>query len=369
MRLGRTTSLLPWVSRPIFKVLVFIAFAGVTSVACGCGTIRYLAQAGRGQLSMLQHARPIEAVIIDPKTPPRTKALLAEIPPIKKYGEALGLKPTRNYVEYVQLDRPAAVWVVSASAPLEFKSKQWHFPIVGDIPYLGWFDLSDAKHFAAELRAEGLDVDVRGASAYSTLGWFRDAILSSMIPERAPDAPGGGGDPALGALVNVVIHESVHATVYVEGQPFFNESLASFVADSVTPSYLESIRGAHSAEEKSYLDSEQSSRARGARLHRAYEELKSLYETPSHVKSDEKKRQEKEAILSALKKELSIQREINNATLIQFKTYHAGTAGFDRLFASCGRDWPRFMRSVSGLNAASFVGKSLDSVLIETKCR
>src|SRR4029078_3952588 len=131
-------------------------------------------------------------------------------------------------------DRPAAVWVVSACEQLRFRSKEWHFPIVGSFPYLGWFDLEQAKAFADELRAESWDVDVRGAHAYSTLGWFRDAVLSTMIPE---------GKEALGELVNVVLHESVHATVYIEGQAFFNESIASFIADRLTDHYLIQTRG------------------------------------------------------------------------------------------------------------------------------
>src|SRR5205814_2292022 len=100
---------------------------------------------------------------------------------------------------------PVAVWVVSACEPLRFHSKEWGFLFVGSFPYLGWFDLENARRFRDELRAEGWDADLRGAAAYSTLGYFRDAVLSSMIPE---------GDEALGELVNVVLHESVHATLY-----------------------------------------------------------------------------------------------------------------------------------------------------------
>src|SRR5690606_33885389 len=134
-----------------------------------------------------------------------------------------GLNRTRNYDHYADLQRPAAVWVVQAAPRLELTERAWSFPIVGTVPYLGFFDETEAQAFARELElAEDLDVDVRTAAAYSTLGWLRAPVLSTMIAD---------GPEALGELVNIVLHESVHATVYVPGQSAFDESLASFVAD------------------------------------------------------------------------------------------------------------------------------------------
>ncbi len=110
-------------------------------------------------MALINHARPISEVLKDEKVSPRTKALLAEIAPIKLFGEQKGLKPTHNYTDFVKLDRPAAVWVVSASRPLQFEAKEWDFPCVGSFPYLGWFDKDDAKNFSKELGSEGWDVD------------------------------------------------------------------------------------------------------------------------------------------------------------------------------------------------------------------
>ncbi|HUP58452.1 MAG TPA: aminopeptidase, partial [Bdellovibrionota bacterium] len=152
-------------------------------VSSGCSTMGYLLQAGKGQLALLNRAKPIEKVLESERVQPRIKRLLSEIPAIKKYGEGNGVKATHNYTEYVQLDRAAAVWVVSACEPLKFVSKEWSFPIVGRFPYLGWFDLDGARGLASELKKEGWDVDLRGARAFSTLGWFKDPVVSSMIPE------------------------------------------------------------------------------------------------------------------------------------------------------------------------------------------
>jgi predicted aminopeptidase len=268
--------------------------------------------------------------------------LLSEIPAIKRFGEENGLKPTSNYVEYVKLDRPAAVWVVSACEPLRFESREWNFPIVGSFPFLGWFDLDDAKAFAEGMRKEGLDVDVRGAGAYSTLGWFRDAILSTMIRD---------GDDALGELVNVVIHESTHATLYIRAQSYFNESLANYVAGRLTPEYLGRTRGTESLEQRAYLDGEAEGEARGRKLHEAYEKLDALYKSDA---SDEDKRARKAEILARLKDELKFKRDLTNATLIQFKTYNVGTREFEALFRACESSWPRFFTALRKLTPDSF---------------
>ncbi len=303
----------------------------------GCSTLGYLFQAGRGQMAMIHHARPIEEVVKDEKVPPRIRRLLGEIEAVNAWGRANGLKPTRNYREYVKVDRPAAVWVVSACEPLEFRPRDWRFPIIGSVPYLGWFDLDGAKKFAEKLRAEGLDVDVRGARAYSTLGWFRDPVVSSMIPE---------GEEAFGELVNVVLHESVHATLYVSGQTYFNESLASFVADRMTYQYMDQKLGPKAPERVAYAESEAEGEKRIKLLHQGYEALDKLYKSS---RPREEKLAEKARILGKLKTDLGMQRELNNAGMIQYRAYNIGTEEFSALFKACGEDWGRFFKAVSAL--------------------
>jgi predicted aminopeptidase len=289
---------------------------------------------------MSNRARPIDEVLADERTPPRLKALLGEIPAVKRYGEENGLKATSNYTEYAKLDRPAAVWVVSACEPLRFKSREWSFPLVGSFTSLGWFDLDAAKAFAAAMResADGdLDVDVRPARAYSTLGWFRDAVLSTMIPD---------GEEALGDLVNVVLHESVHATLYLDDQAYFNESLASFVADRLAPAYLEKTRGRAAAEFAAYLKSEAESSRRHGLIRRAYEELAAVY---ASARRDAEKKSEKARVLSTLKTELGLKREPNNATLVQSRTYGVGMPEFKALLEACEGSWPRFWKAMRAL--------------------
>lgn len=322
-----------------YQILLLALFLLAIS---GCSSIQFLYQAGLGQLSLQNRARSIATVIQDPKTPSRIVRLLQEVDPIKQYGEAQGLKPTRNYVEYVSLDRPVAVWVVSASESLKFKSKEWSFPIVGQMPYLGWFDLESGKRFAEELKKEGWDVDLRGAGAYSTLGWFKDPVLSSMIPP---------GDEALGELVNVILHESVHATYYLSGQAYFNESLASFVGDRLTNQYLQERYGSTSTQLLSYQKIESEQAQRQLRMFQSYHELERLYESSV---SEELKRQKKQEIISQLMQDLKAKRELNNASLIQYKTYHTGREEFQQIFEGCQKRWKCFWGKIFTIKEDQF---------------
>ncbi len=303
-----------------------------------CSSVYYLYQAGRGQLQLLNRGRPIEDVIRDPTTDERVRTQLQQLSEIKKFGERFGLKPTQNYSEYVKLDRDAVVYVVTVSDELALKPKIFSFPIAGSFNYIGWFAKSDAEEFGAKYQKEGYDVDVRGASAYSTLGWFKDPLLSTMI-RSLPD------------LVNVVLHESVHATLYIKNQSYFNESLASFVADQLTQKYFEEKHEIDAEGWKNYLKDREWNEKIRTRLSQAYRELGQIY---SSAKSPEEKRQEKAAYFETLKKDVRISRNINNATLIQFQTYDASDHGFRALLRSYEGDVREFLRALSALKNSDF---------------
>jgi predicted aminopeptidase len=327
-----------YIARPLkLHALVACLALCALSVLSGCTTGGYLAQAGCGQVDILLRARDIDAVVKDAGVDPRTRALLGQISAIKAFGEAHSLRPTRNYHRYAALDRDAVVWVVNASEPLRFHSKTWWFPIVGRVPYLGWFDRDEAHMFADELRAEGWDADVGSADAYSTLGWFDDPVLSTMI---------GGGEEAVGELVSVILHESTHATLYVDGQTRFNESLAEYVAGKLTSAYLDQRYGPSSPEKAAYVDGVGRAADRSRQMHGAYEALERLY---ASKKTREEKLAEKQRILLRLRRETHFRRPINNATLSAFKNYNSGTPELDALLRACGGSWARFFGTLEGL--------------------
>lgn len=330
----------------------------------GCFTGRYLSQAARGQLDLLRRARPIDQVAFDRRTDEQRAQLLLSVARVKRFGRSRGLAPTDNYQQYADLQRPACVWVVSACDGLSFTPRRWRFPISGAVPYLGWFDPKDAQAFADELRADpSLDVDVRTASAYSTLGWFKDPVLSTML---------GEGDEAAGDLAEVVLHESVHATVYVPDQSSFNESLASFVAERLTRSYLERRYGPEAKQTTAWLEQQRRSTERVARLHQAYLALDAVYRSAD---SDQHKREQKAALLGELATELRARRPLNNATLVSYQTYDTSGPAFARLLEACGGHVWRLLEAVKRLRTADFGSAhqdDLDSVLrplTERGCR
>lgn len=307
------------------------------SVLSGCTEARYLAQAGCGQIDIMLRTRAREPAAADPHTPAHARELLAAVPEIKRFGELHGLRPTGSYGHYVQLDRGSVVYVVTASDPLQLRAKTWWFPIVGGVPYLGWFDREDARAFAAELRGEGLDTDLYGSEAYSTLGFFDDPVLSTML-KRGPQG--------IGSLADTVLHESVHATLFLDGQATFNESMAEFAAWRMAGEYLDERFGPGSAEKRAMAEEARRDDNRRREMHAAHEELTKLYASGRPVAE---KLEEKRRIFADLRRRAGFRRPINNATLANFKNYNSGAGEFTALLGACGGSWPRFFAALSRL--------------------
>lgn len=316
-------------------------FVVIALFATGCFAPRYLAQAGYGQLELMTSSRPIDEVIADPDTDDHTRAMLLEVAGIKAYGREVGLSLEGNYGRYIELDRSASVYFVAASRPLAFEPKVWCWPIVGCFPMLGWFDLEEAIAFRKSLMNDGWEVYLRGAGAFSTAGWFRDPIVSSMI------AP---GENAYGDLVNVVLHELMHVTVLIEDQAYFNESVAAYTADGMADAYLVRRFGEGSPEVVAYREDLARQKVYGERLWQVYKELDALYQSSA---TDTEKRARKKAIIDEVERELRLVRRPNNASLIGFKTYRSGFADFEKLRAACP-SWPRFLAALKRVRKQDF---------------
>lgn len=315
----------------VAQVWVLLA---LTHSASGCLPLHYVTQAAAGQHELLSKAVPLERAVQSEQTPARVRALLARVPAIKAFGEAHGLRATENYTTYADLHRGQVLWVVSASRPFAFHAETWSFPIVGNFTYLGWFRRKDADAFAATLRDKELDVDVRPSRAYSTLGWFKDPVVSPMISD---------GPEALGDLADVVLHESTHATFFVAGQSALNESVAEFVGNTMSRKYIEQLTDADPLEQQRALDAQEEDAARGERMKQAYAELEALYKSGLPRKQMQER---KTKILLDLKTRVMMRRTPNNATLIQYKTYGSGQAEMATLLTQCAGSYPRFFRSL-----------------------
>jgi predicted aminopeptidase len=304
----------------------------------GCLPVRYVTQAAAGQEEINRRGVAIDEIVEGEHLDRRTRGLLAHVRRIKLFGERFGLRRTKNYQRYVWLNRPAVVWVVSACHPLAFRPQAWRFPIVGSITYTGWFDREEARAYGAELARKGWDVDVRPSQAYSTLGWFDDPILSTMI---------GEGDEALGDLADVILHETLHATFYVPGQSTLNESVASFFGDELAIRYLEEAVGPDAPQLQAFRDVRARGERRGRVMKAAYEELAALYRSRRVTRDD--KLREKKRIIDNLRSQLGARRPITNATLIQYKTYGSGKKELAELLEQCQGSFPRMLKTLERL--------------------
>ncbi|MDQ3365564.1 MAG: aminopeptidase [Myxococcota bacterium] len=331
------------------RLLSVAALLGAVAALGGCLMPRYLAQAAHGQFDLLDRAKPIEEVIADPATPLRTAMLLSTIPEIKAYGRSFGLSVRRNYTHYAALGRPAAVWFVGAADPLKFKPRKWCFPIVGCFAGVGWFDEDDAVKHKLDLEAQGYDAIVRPASAYSTGGWFPDPVLSTML---------AGDNSALPELFNVIIHESVHATVLVPDQPFFNESFATYVADTLTDHWILEKFGRGSPEELAWSLGQATHLARTSRMLDGYNQLKQLYDGPL---PRDAKLARKAQIIDELVDDLRLRKRPNNASLTETRVYNGGVAHLIEAHRTCG-DLRKLVIAGRGMSRKDF-GKTLQDDL------
>ncbi|HEX6535538.1 MAG TPA: aminopeptidase, partial [Gemmatimonadaceae bacterium] len=179
---------------------------------------RYLARAAWEEGKILARREPIRELVRSPDTDPATRAKLELVLAARAFAvDSIDLAAKQSFTTYSRLDTDTLVLVVSAAYRDRLESYTWWFPIVGSVPYKGYFDPSDALDAARKLERRGLDTYVRPASAFSTLGWFDDPLVSTTL-----EADSAG-------LANTVIHELTHNTFYAPGQAVFNESFANFV--------------------------------------------------------------------------------------------------------------------------------------------
>ncbi|MFH1811115.1 MAG: aminopeptidase [Pseudomonadota bacterium] len=182
----------------------------------GC-EVPYLLRQGQGQLDLLLHTRPLTELVNDKQEDGGGWRWALAWSAREFARERLQLTVTDQYERGIEIEGEGVAWVVSAAGRFDLAPYTWQFPVLGGVPYKGYFDRADAEAEASRLQGEGLDVLVRPVTAYSLLGVLPDPLLSTMVqgsPER---------------IVEVVIHELAHATVYAAGQGEFNEGLATFI--------------------------------------------------------------------------------------------------------------------------------------------
>ena len=338
---------LPRAKQKIFPLFTSLC---LLFIFCHCYTLKQ----GWGQLEILYKRKPIVEILGDPKTPQAIRTKLSFVEKVRKFAEKeIGLKVNKTYTNYTQLDRSVLAWNVVASEKLALRAKHWKFPIVGKVPYLGFFSLEDAKEEAEKLRKEGWDVRISVVAAYSTLGWFDDPLLSTQL--RYPNW----------YLASLLIHECAHATLWVKGDVSFNEAFASFVGRQGAFLFYQKT-GDSKGYQKMLSDLARNKRKRQIYRHYTYY-IQRLY--GSKLK-DEIKLQKRKVLFSRLEKELirngfrkprkkgEETQAMNNVDLISFSHYHSGANYFAYEFRRCKKSWSCFLEKMDGLKKLSVKERS-----------
>jgi predicted aminopeptidase len=194
------------------------------TVLCGCRA-GYVARVGCEHLRFLSRAVPIREALERTSDPARREKLETVLA-VRDFAAANGLNPGGSYAEISETEGLARAHVVTAAYKDRLEPYIWSYPIVGAMPYRGYFDRSDADAYAAKLAKKGLDTYVVEASGYSTLGWFDDPLPSGVLEL---DVVGVAG---------FVLHELTHRRLFVPGEIEFNETLASAVSARLTEKFF-----------------------------------------------------------------------------------------------------------------------------------
>jgi predicted aminopeptidase len=192
--------------------------AGVALLVAATPMGRYLARGAAAEARILSRRQSIAKLVADSATPPAIRAKLQLVLEARRFAvDSLGLPAKNAFTQYSKLEHDTLVLVLSGAYRDEIRSVTWWFPVVGNVPYKGFFDFAEAKRAEAELQAAGFDTYLRPSPAFSTLGFFNDPLLSTTLGEDSLE------------IVNTVVHELTHNKFYAKGSAVFNESFASFV--------------------------------------------------------------------------------------------------------------------------------------------
>ena len=334
-----STRACPWYRSTLLTVLSILISA--------CADVRYLAHVTHGQAQLVRERRPLDQVIAAPTTDARLAERLTLARDARRFAsQRLDLPDNRSYTSYVDLHRPYVVWNVFAAPRYSVEPVLHCFPIAGCVPYRGYFDETRAKAEAARLQTEGDDVFVGGVAAYSTLGWFADPILSSML--RWDDDE----------LAGTIFHELAHQLIYVKDDTAFNESFASFVqqqglrewraalglppldeqrerrSDEFVHLVLD-LRGRLRALYANALGSEKMEAAK----QQAFEEFRARYRQWRDA-------QWREPDAAERARDAFVEGPLNNASLLPFGLYDQWVPAFAALFREADGDWAKFYARV-----------------------
>ena len=330
-----------------FLLLSLLALVAISSCV-GCSTVGYYAQGITGHLAVMHQREPIDELLENEGLGQSRQKQLQAAQAIRDFASRqLDLPDNDSYRSYVELDRDYVVWNVVATPAYSLKPLEWCFPIAGCVSYRGYFSREDAEVFAAELKQQGHDVAINPVPAYSTLGWFDDPVLSSMLHQGEL------------LLAQTIFHELAHQQLYVKDDSVFNEAFASAVGEQGVFRWLsEAGRTEDLVRYQRYLVRKDEFLDL---LKQASIDLQQLYQQKL---SAEKMRAEKATQFAQLRENYIQQkerwggykgydqwfsRELNNARLASIAVYRDRVPDFARWLDVCQGDLQKFYASMKRL--------------------
>ncbi|MCK1784926.1 aminopeptidase [Pseudomonas sp. TNT11] len=309
----------------------------------GCSSVSYYGQLASGQWQLLQAREPVAKVIADPARPQPLRDHLVQAQKARTFASAqLHLPDNQSYRLYADIGRPYVVWNVFATQEFSLAAQNHCFPIAGCVAYRGYYSQGAARGEAALLKQQGMDVSIGGVEAYSTLGWFNDPIMSSML---------SWGDERLATLI---FHELAHQRFYVKDDTEFNESFATFVEQEGTRQWRVA-RGLAPIGSAALQQRDQFTRL----VLDTRKRLETLYAQPLAADA---MRRAKAAEFERLRSEYRqvrdsqwggdkrydawVNQPMNNARLLPFGLYDQWVPAFAALFRQEGGNWLKFYAAV-----------------------
>lgn len=328
-----------------FHIHIFLYLSTLTA----CSNLTYYSQAVEGQWEVWQRSQPIAKVLAHPATSAPLKQQLADVLNIRTFATTvLHLPENLSYTYYADLQRPFVVWSVFATPALSLEPKTWCFPIIGCVSYRGYFNQATAEMLATELRDQGYDVYVAGISAYSTLGWFADPVLNTMLKWTTS------------RLAGVIFHELAHQKLYIADDTAFNEAFATAVEEEGVQRWLRQFSTA--ADQVAYQQAQQREMQFVHLVLTTRQRLEEVYQQhhlPRATLVLEKKR-----IFNRLQTEYAVlkqrwdgysgydnwfAKDLNNAKLLSVVTYQDYVPAFQTLLVKQGHDLQKFYQAVAQL--------------------
>lgn len=331
----------------IFLIVVATIFAGYGTAYLASDDVRYVSRAGIEEIRILQAREPIAELVADRSTDPAVRHALRLVLESRDHAAELGLAAKETYTTYSDVGRDTLLLVLQAAPKDCICPYTWKYPIVGRIPYKGFFDFGAARRTRDRLAALGYDVYLRPSGAFSTLGWFNDPLLSTALTRDSVE------------LAATVFHEIAHNTLYVKSATPFNESFAQFVGYRSAESFFASR--ADTANARQAADRLHDEMVLGEFYAELVARLDSLYAGKPDSAALEAGRAEAgawararlEGPVGAKLRSFQVgrlpERPVNNARLIGVMLYRTRLDLFDAWFQRHGRDVEASVRELEEL--------------------